>query len=85
MVGEGCLGKISFVFRKQRGKPQKYRIRYHEGTVMECLEKDIERTPEPEEAREDRVSSSVEREEDEQLNVIIDLLLCYYRPAFMLL
>ena len=67
--GEWCLGKVSFVFRKQRGKPQKYRIRYHEGTVMECLEKDIERTPELEEAREDRVSSSVEREEDEQLNV----------------
>jgi hypothetical protein len=67
--GERCLGKISFVFRKQRGKPQKYRIRYHEGTVMECLEKDIQRTPEPEETREDRVSSSVEREEDEQLHV----------------
>jgi hypothetical protein len=32
---------------------------------MEYLEKDIERTPEPEEAREDIVSSSVEREEDE--------------------
>ncbi len=63
------MGKISFVFRKQRGKPQKYRIRYDEGTVMECLEKDIERTPEPEDTREDRVSSSVEREEDEQLHV----------------
>ena len=36
---------------------------------MECLEKDIERTPELEEAREDRVSSSDEREEDGQLNV----------------
>ena len=63
------MGKVSFVFRKQRGKPQKYRIRYHEGTVMECLEKDIERTPELEEAREDQVSSSDEREEDGQLNV----------------
>ncbi len=58
--GEWYLGKISFVFRKQRGKLQKYRIRYHEETVMECLEKDIKRTPEVEEAREDRVSSSVE-------------------------
>jgi hypothetical protein len=33
--GEWCYGKISFVFKKQSRMPQKYRIKYHEGTIME--------------------------------------------------
>jgi hypothetical protein len=31
--GEWCYGKISFVFKKKIRMPQKYRIKYHEGTV----------------------------------------------------
>ena len=64
--GEWCCGKITFVFQKKRNKPQKYRIKYHEGTSMESDEGDIEMTPQEEERAE---SSSVEREEREQLHV----------------
>ncbi len=37
-----CYGKISFVFKKKARMSQKYRIKYHEGTVMESLEAGIE-------------------------------------------
>jgi hypothetical protein len=74
--GVWCYGKISFVFKKQPRQPQKYRIKYHEGTVMESLEADIEMAPEEEvedetssierKAREDREELSLDdREEDE--------------------
>jgi hypothetical protein len=32
LKGEWCYGKISFVFKKKSRMPQKYRIKYHEGT-----------------------------------------------------
>ncbi len=69
--GEWCYGKVSFLFKKKPRMPQKYRIKYHEGTVMESLEADIERAPEDEtssderEARPDQVELGLDdREED---------------------
>ena len=69
--GEWCYGKVTFVFKKKPRMPQKYRIKYHEGTVMESLEADIERAPEDEtssderEARPDQVELGLDdREED---------------------
>jgi hypothetical protein len=44
--------------------PQKYRIKYHEGTVMESLEADIEMAPQEEAEAED---SSEDREDCEAL------------------
>ncbi len=44
--GEWCYGKISFVFARKPRQQQKYRIKYHEGSTMECLEVDIEVAPE---------------------------------------
>ncbi len=74
--GEWCYGKVSFIFKKKPRMPQKYRIKYHEGTVMEILETDIEVAPEEEaedetssvdrQAREDREELSLDdREEDD--------------------
>ncbi len=70
--GVWCYGKISFVFKKRSRQTQKYRIKYHEGTVMECLEADIEMAPEEEEAPDETSSEEVgeelsvdDREEDE--------------------
>jgi hypothetical protein len=60
--GVWCYGKISFVFKKQSRQPQKYRVKYHEGTVMESLEGDIEMAPEEEDEDD---TSSIEREERE--------------------
>ena len=60
--GVWCYGKVSFVFKKKTRQPQKYRIKYHEGTVMESLETDIEMAP-TEEAEDE--TSSVDREERE--------------------
>jgi hypothetical protein len=70
--GVWCYGKISFVFKKQSRQTQKYRIKYHEGPVMECLEADIEMAPEEEEAQDETSSEEVgeelsvdDREDDE--------------------
>ena len=63
--GEWCYGKITFVFKKKPRVPQKYRIRYHEGTVMESLEADIEMAPEEEAEAED---SSEDREDRQALH-----------------
>ena len=64
--GEWCYGKISFVYKKQSRKAQKYRILYHEGTTMESLEGDIEMAPE-----DDEVSVS---ETEEEKGMTIDEL-----------
>jgi hypothetical protein len=70
--GVWCYGKISFVFKKVSRQTQKYRIKYHEGTVMECLEADIEMAPEEEDgdetsSNEGRAELSLDdREEDEE-------------------
>jgi hypothetical protein len=61
--GEWCYGKISFVFKKKSWQPQKYRIKYHEGIVMESLEADIELAPDE---IDDEDGSSIERVEREQ-------------------
>jgi hypothetical protein len=63
--GEWCYGKISFVFKKKTRMPQKYRIKYHEGTVMESLEADIEMAPEEETEAKD---SSEDREDRQALH-----------------
>ncbi len=62
--GEWCYGKITFVFRKKARQPQKYRIKYHEGTVMESLETDIELAPE-EEAEDETSSAEGQLREDQ--------------------
>lgn len=62
--GEWCYGKVTFVFRKKPRQPQKYRIKYHEGTVMESLETDIELAPE-EEAEDETSSAERQLGEDE--------------------
>ncbi len=68
--GEWCYGKISFVFKKKTRMPQKYRIKYHEGTVMESPEADIEMAP-VEEAEDETSSAERDaRDEREQLNVL---------------
>jgi hypothetical protein len=63
MKWEWCYGKIIYVFKKQSRRPQKYRIKYHEGTSMESLEADIELAPD-EVDEED--ASSIEREERQE-------------------
>jgi hypothetical protein len=62
--GEWCYGKTSFVFKKKIRQPQKYRIKYHEGTVMESLEADIEMAPQEDAEDED---SSEDRQDREAL------------------
>lgn len=64
--GEWCYGKISFVYKKQSRKAQKYRILYHEGTTMESLEGDIEMAPEDDE-------ESVSETEEERAMTIDEL------------
>jgi hypothetical protein len=54
------------VFAKKRNKPQKYRIKYHEGSSMESDEADIEMAPQEEDRGE---SSAVEREDRDELHV----------------
>ena len=60
--GEWCYGKVSFVFRKKPRMPQKYRIKYHEGTVMESLETDIEMAPEDETSSDEREAQADQEE-----------------------
>ena len=64
--GEWCYGKITFVYKKQSRKAQKYRILYHEGTTMESLEGDIEMAPEDDE-------ESVSETEEERAMTIDEL------------
>ena len=40
--GEWCHGRVTFVYKKKSRQPQKYRILYDEGTVMESLEEHME-------------------------------------------
>jgi hypothetical protein len=57
------LWENQFRFQKKQARmPQKYRIKHHEGTVMESLEADIEMAPEEEDEDE---TSSIEREAQE--------------------
>jgi hypothetical protein len=44
--GEWCHGRVTFVYKKKSRQPQKYRILYDEGTVMESLEEHMEATAE---------------------------------------
>ena len=63
LKGEWCYGKISYVFKKKSRQPQKYRIKYHEGTTMESLEADIELAPDDVDEED---ASSIEREERQE-------------------
>jgi hypothetical protein len=67
--GVWCYGKISFIFKKQSRQPQKYRIKYHEGTVMESLEADIEMAPEEEDEDDTSLIEREEREDRGALNI----------------
>ena len=40
--GEWCHGRVTFVYKKKSRQPQKYRILYDEGTVMESQEEHME-------------------------------------------
>jgi hypothetical protein len=60
--GAWCYGKISVVYKKQSRLPQKYKIKYHEGGSMNCLEADIEMAPEEEEDPRERRDSESEAE-----------------------
>jgi hypothetical protein len=40
--GEWCYGTASHVYRKKGRQPQNYRIKYDEGTAMQCTEEHIE-------------------------------------------
>ena len=40
--GEWCYGTISYVYRKKGRQPWNYRIKYDEGTAMQCTEDHIE-------------------------------------------
>jgi hypothetical protein len=44
--GEWCHGRVTFVYKKKSRQPQKYRMLYDEGTVMESLEEHMEATVE---------------------------------------
>ncbi len=66
--GPWCYGKISFVFKKKSRMPQKYKIKYHEGGSMDCLETDIERAPEDEEIPSEGTDSDREGEVELNLN-----------------
>jgi hypothetical protein len=58
--GEWCYGRISLVFKKKSRQPQKYKIKYHEGGSMDCLENDIEMAPEDWEDPRARVDSKTD-------------------------
>ncbi len=63
-MGNGVTEKsVLFVFKKTPRQPQKYGIKYYEGTVMESIETDIEMAPTEEQTENE--TSSVEREERE--------------------
>ena len=40
--GEWCYGSITHVYSKKGRQPQNYRVKYDEGTVMQCIEDHIE-------------------------------------------
>ena len=40
--GEWCYGSITHVYSKKGRQPQNYRIKYDEGSVMQCIEDQIE-------------------------------------------
>ncbi len=65
--GAWCYGKISLVFIKKSRMPQKYKIKYHEGGFMDCLEENIEMAPEDEEVPSERTDS--ERKGEVELNI----------------
>jgi hypothetical protein len=46
--------------------PQKYRIKYHEGTSMESLEKDIEMAPEDDESQAETIEENIEMNVDDR-------------------
>jgi hypothetical protein len=48
--GEWCYGTISHVYTKKGRQPQNYRIKYDEGTAMQCTEEHIETAAEGQES-----------------------------------
>ncbi len=59
-MGEWCPGRVTFVYKKKSRQPQKYRILYDEGTVMEILEEHMEAAGEGDSDNEEDTTDDLE-------------------------